>query len=138
MESFEQVCRVALQAAGYVVTGNVKVMVRRRTRKAVREESQEHGYEIDLVGARAGKLVLAEVKSFFGSRGVNRQSFRGTADPDLKPDFDGYKLFNDDELRRAVLDGACDRYGYSAEQVEMRLYVGRFARALRAGGRLSP
>ncbi|MFL5826734.1 MAG: hypothetical protein ACJ76V_09445, partial [Thermoleophilaceae bacterium] len=34
------------------------------------KEMQTHGYEVDLVAARADRLVLATVKSFFGSRGV--------------------------------------------------------------------
>jgi hypothetical protein len=80
VESFEHLCKVALEAEGFVVTSNVKFFVRRLTSKKSREEYQTHGYEVDLVGARSDQLVLAEVKSFFGSRGVNRQSFRGLAD----------------------------------------------------------
>jgi hypothetical protein len=76
MESFEHLCKVALEAEHFVVTGNVKFFVRRKTRKKGHPEYQEHGYEIDLVGARGDQLILAEVKSYFGSRGVNRQGFR--------------------------------------------------------------
>jgi hypothetical protein len=32
---------------------------------------QRHGYEVDLVHARANHLVPASVKSFFGSQGVH-------------------------------------------------------------------
>ena len=73
MESFEHLCKVALEAERFVVTGNVKFFVRRKTQKKAHAEYQEHGYEIDLVAARGDQLVLAEVKSYFGSRGVNRQ-----------------------------------------------------------------
>ncbi len=31
---------------------------------------QTHGYEVDLVGARSDRLVLATVQSYLGSRGV--------------------------------------------------------------------
>ena len=127
MESFEHVCRVALETEGFVVTTNVKFYVRRRTRKAAYAEYQEHGYEIDLVGARGDALILAEVKSFFGSRGVNRQSFRALADESKRTDFGGYKLFNDVSLRDEVVAKAAELYGYSPRQVEMRLYVGKFA-----------
>ncbi|HEX8102026.1 MAG TPA: hypothetical protein VF533_05415 [Solirubrobacteraceae bacterium] len=36
-------------------------------------------------------------------------------------------MLNDPEVRDQVVAGACTRYGYTADQVEMRLYVGRFA-----------
>ncbi|HLI55555.1 MAG TPA: hypothetical protein VKY26_00855, partial [Actinomycetota bacterium] len=121
MESFEQVCKVALEAEGFVVTGNVKFFVRRRTRRAAYEEFQEHGYEVDLVGARGDRLVLGEVKSYFGSRGVNRQGFRGIADVSRRTDFERYKLFNDPELRAEVMAKACKLYGYDSAQVEIRL-----------------
>jgi len=127
MESFEHVCKVALEAEGFVVTGNVKFLVRRLTRKASREEWQTHGYEVDLVGTRNEELVLASVKSFFGSRGVNSQSFKGLADESKHCDFGGYKLFNDSELRDHVVELAATRYGFAVDQVKLRLYVGRFA-----------
>ncbi len=66
MESFEHLCKVALEAEGFAVTSNAKFPVRRRTRRVEYEEYQTHGYEIDLVGARGDGLVLAEVKSFLG------------------------------------------------------------------------
>lgn len=127
MESFEHLCKVALEAEGFVVTGNVKFPVRRQTKKVAYTEFQEHGYEVDLIGARGDQLVLAEVKSFFGSRGVNRQSFKGIADVTRQTDFGIYKLFNDEGLRHEVMDKACVRYGYLPQQAGMRLYVGKFA-----------
>ncbi len=128
MESFEQVCRVSLEAEGFAVSGNVKFFVRRRTKKKESIEFQTHGYEVDLVGARNGKLVLAEVKSFLGSRGVSREGFVGLA----KEGGSGsrvslFKLFNDGDLRKSVVGEACKRYGYPRSDVEMRLYVGKFA-----------
>jgi hypothetical protein len=129
MESFEQVCRVALEAEGYAVSGNVKFFVRRKTKKQSREEYQTHGYEVDLVGARRGSLVLAEVKSFFGSGGVSTAGFAGLAEPGEKASKASlFKLFNDQDLRTAVLAEARKRYGYTSGEVEMRLYVGRFRR----------
>ncbi|MGN6557059.1 MAG: hypothetical protein ACTHLH_03505 [Solirubrobacterales bacterium] len=127
MESFEQVCRVALEAEGYAVSGNVKFFVRRKTKKESREEFQTHGYEVDLVGAKAGSLVLAEVKSFFGSTGVSTAGFLGLAGAEGKASRASlFKLFNDKDLRAKVLAEARKRYGYRSDEIEMRLYVGRF------------
>ena len=131
MESFEHVCRVALEQENerqhFVVSTNVKFFVRRKTKKAAYDEYQEHGYEIDLVAARQGRLVLAEVKSFFGSHGVSRQSFRGLADESRRTSYDRFKVFNDPQLRSDVAAAACDLYGYKPGQVEWRMYVGNFA-----------
>ena len=89
MESFEQVCKVVLENEGYIVTGNVKFFVRRQTRKAAYDEFQTHGYEIDLgVGASSERLILGEVKSYLGSQGVNRQSFRGLANESRRTSFE--------------------------------------------------
>jgi hypothetical protein len=70
VEAFESFVAVALEAEGFVVSGGVKFRVKLPTRKAAYTEEQTHGYEVDLVGARADRLVLASVKSAFGSRGV--------------------------------------------------------------------
>lgn len=127
MESFEQLCRVSLEAEGFAVSGNVKFFVRRRTKKRARAEFQTHGYEVDLVGARSRRLVLAEVKSYLGSRGVSRQSFVALAQPGSRSSASRFKLLNDAVLRRKVVDEACKLYGYKPSQVRMRLYVGKFA-----------
>ncbi|MCA1704080.1 MAG: hypothetical protein LC808_12775 [Actinobacteria bacterium] len=42
----------------------VKFPVSRQTSKISYEEHQTHGFEVDLIGARADKLVLATVKSY--------------------------------------------------------------------------
>ena len=127
MESFEQICRVSLEAEGFAVSGNIKFFVRRRTKRPDRIEHQTHGYEVDLVGARAGELVLAEVKSFLGSGGVSRQGFQALAKEGSRSRVSLFKLFNDASLRKKVIAEACERYGYGPSEVRMRLYVGKVA-----------
>ena len=70
MEAFESFVALALEAERLVVSEAIKFPVTRPVAKAARHEIQTHGYEVNLVGARADRLVLATVKSFFGSRGV--------------------------------------------------------------------
>lgn len=127
MESFEHICKVALEAEGFVVTTNVKFPGRRQTRRADRDEFQTHGYEVDLVGARMDALVLASVKSFLGSRGVNADAFVGLVSNPTPRDVGGYKLFNDSQLRNSVKAVAAERYGYELDQIKLRLYVRKFA-----------
>lgn len=75
--------------------------------------------------ARADRLVLATVKSFFGSQGVKADHVTGeTTNTRWRK---AYALLNDPEIRNGVIAGACNRYGYRADEVELRLYVGRFA-----------
>ena len=59
MEAFEQFVALALEAERLVVSSALKFPVKRRTRKTAYEEWQTHGFEVDLVAARADKLVLA-------------------------------------------------------------------------------
>lgn len=127
MEAFEHIAKVALEGEGFVVTTNVKFAVKRPTKKASRNESQEHGYEVDLVGARQDRLVLASVKWFLGSRGVAKTGFRGLDDSKPKQQ-KGYLMFNEEAVRDGIIKKAAERYGYRRSAVELRLYVGKFAR----------
>jgi len=125
MESFERFVAVALESEGYVVSEAVKFPAALQTKKTAYDEIQTHDYEVDLVGARRDRLVLATVKSFFGSRGVAADHVDGTTtNADARK---GYRMLNDAAVREAVLAGAASRYGYETSQIEMRLYVGRFA-----------
>ena len=122
MEAFEQFVALAMEEEGLVVSGALKFPVRRLTRKQGYEEWQTHGYQVDLVGANSKKLVLATVKSFFGSRGVVAEHVMGE-----KGYTSWYALLNQSDIRDGVVQGACERFGYDEHQVEMRLYVGKFA-----------
>ena len=134
MEGFEHLVKVALEAETFVVSGNLKFAVKLPVKKKSRSEEQTHGYEIDLVGARKDLLVLASVKSFFGSTGVRRGGFCGLVNipsPTAKQQrhFNLYKLFNYENVRAGVVAGAAKRFGYSPQDIELRLYVGKFQNA---------
>ena len=125
VEAFEQFVALALEAEQLVVSSALKFPVRRKTRKSAYDEWQTHGFEVDLVGARADKLVLATVKSFFGSRGVVAAHVRGEGtDPKMNA---LYALINDPHIRSTVVQEAAERFGFEQSQVELRLYVGKFA-----------
>jgi hypothetical protein len=125
MEAFESFVAIALEAEGLVVSEAVKFKVALLTKKAAYAETQTHGYEVDLVGARSDRLVLATVKSFFGSRGVAAEHVTGTTANDAARK--RYRLLNDPELRAAVVSAACARFGYEPCHVQLRLYAGKFA-----------
>jgi hypothetical protein len=124
MEAFESFVALSMSKEGLVVSGPLKFMIKKKTKKAVHDEYQTHGYEVDLIGARSDKLVLGTVKSFFGSDGVRSKEVSGESNAVGTA---GYKLLNDIDLRASVINEACLRYGYSEDQVELRLYAGKFA-----------
>jgi hypothetical protein len=125
MEAFESFVAIVLEAEGLVVSEAMKFPVSLPTKKAAYEEIQTHGYEVDLVGARSDRLVLATVKSFLGSRGVAAEHVTGgTTDDGARK---RYRLLNDPELRTAVIAAAAGRFGYHVAQVHLRLYAGKFA-----------
>ena len=95
MEAFEHVVRVFLETQRFAVTSYVKFPIRKRVKKASREEFQTHGYEVDLVAARRDYLPPGSVKSLLGSKGLSRQAFNGIADTTRRTHFDLWKLFND-------------------------------------------
>lgn len=126
MEAFEAFVAIALESEGLVVSDAVKFPVQRPTKKAKYEEIQTHGYEVDLVGARRDKLVLATVKSFFGSSGVKAGEVIGESGKTK-----GYMLLNDSVIREGVIDEAAKQYGYPRDKIWLRLYVGKFAAPIR-------
>lgn len=125
MESFESFVTLALEVEQLVVSEAIKFPVTRQTSKTSHQEIQTHGFEVDLVGARTDKFVLATVKSFLGSRGVVAEHVTEQGGPSAAQRL--YALLNNTVVRDAVLTAAADRYGYRHDQVEFRLYVGRFA-----------
>jgi hypothetical protein len=122
MEAFESFVALALEAEDFIVAGPEKFPVKMKT-KSANEVYQTHGYEVDLVAARADKLVLVSVKGFYGSDGVRPNEVSGAAGPDKSS---GYKMINNVELREAIVAQAAAKYGYRTSQVEMRLYGGKF------------
>lgn len=121
MEAFETFVALALETEDLVVSEAQKFSFQRQTTSGL----QTHGYEVDLVGARADRLVLASVKSYFGSRGVAADHLMGQSAKAVLNK--RYALINDEELRTEVVAAAAKRFGYSTDQLRLRLYVGRFA-----------
>lgn len=128
MEGFENVVRLYMERRGFVVATNVKFKLAKKTKKQERDEVQTHGYEVDIVAARANQLLLGEVKSFFGSAGVQRKSFAGLASKTNSDELARYRLFNDADHREQLIAEACKRYGYELSQVRVALFVGHFKR----------
>ncbi|MBN2176028.1 MAG: hypothetical protein JW722_00020 [Demequinaceae bacterium] len=121
MEAFEQFVALAIETEGFVVSGPHKFRVTKRTAKQAYDESQTHGYEVDLVGARSDRLVLATVKSFFGSGGVKAADVIGTG-----KNASWYRMLNDVSMRDEIVSQATHHLGYRVDQVELRLYAGKF------------
>lgn len=125
VEAFRVVCGHCFGSRGFVVSGSVKFPVRLKINPVAGPKEKTHGFEVDLVGARADGLVLASVKSFFGSGGVVAEHVTGaTANVWARK---LYRLLNDVTIREKVIAGAAERYGYQQSQVQLRFYVGGFA-----------
>ncbi|MGE0170451.1 hypothetical protein [Nocardioides sp.] len=128
MEAFESFVALAMETEGLVVSEAVKFPVTRQTKKTSHAEIQTHWYEVDLVGARRDRLVMATVKSYLGSQGVRSDEVQGIrvgrTDGNRR-----YAMLNDPEIRDGILAGAAARYDYEPSQIEYRLYVGKFAAA---------
>lgn len=121
MEAFESFVALALETENLVVSEALKFDISRQTTSGL----QTHGYEVDLVGARSDLLVLASVKSYFGSKGVHADEVAGTSS--RAANNRRYILLNQAEIRTKVIELAAARFGYRLGQVELRLYVGKFA-----------
>ncbi len=71
--------------------------------------------------------ALASVKSYFGSKSVHADEVAGTSS--RTSNNRRYILLNQPEIRNRVLELAAERFGYKLDQVELRLYVGKFRQA---------
>ena len=126
MEAFEHVVKAYMESQGYIVSTNVKFPVTLRTKKSAYEEYQTHGYEVDVVAAKEGALILGSVKSFLGSLGVNRRGFRGLGGNSTEREYNSYRIFNDTKVRDGIVKQACEVYGYRREAIQIKLFVGKF------------
>jgi hypothetical protein len=111
MEAFESFVALA-ETEKLVVSEALKFPVRQQTTSG----NQTHGYEVDLVGARQDRLVLASVKSCFGSYGVVFDHVAGTAK--TKAHNKRFALLNNLHVRDTVVELAAERFGYQRHQVE--------------------
>jgi hypothetical protein len=123
VEAFEHIVKVYLEAKGYIVTTGIKFPVKRRCKNNV---WQIHGYEVDIVAAKRRSLILASVKSFFGSGGISKQGFKGLADSKRRRHFHRYAMFNERRIRNGILKAASELYGYSKDQIRFALFCGKF------------
>jgi hypothetical protein len=57
-----------MEDQGLVVSEAIKFPVTRQTAKAAHAETQTHGFEVDLIGARSDLLVLATVNPGLAGR----------------------------------------------------------------------
>lgn len=122
MESFEQFVAVAMQSEGLVVTGPFRFKIGYLNLTPDFKGKQDTPYEIDLIGASRERLVLATVKSFFGSQGARPKDVLGTG-----KDASHYRMINDPVISKGLVQAAADRFGYEVSQVEVRLYAGKYA-----------
>jgi hypothetical protein len=106
VEAFEMFVALALESEGLVVSEALKFPVPLQTSSGL----QTHGFEVDLVGARADRLVLASVKSYFGSYGVHADQVMGAASNDQLNK--RYALLNNLHVRNTVLERAAERLSY--------------------------
>ncbi len=121
MESFEAVVATALEAENYVVAGPITIKWFSPGHPKNKGE-QPNRLEIDLVAARGDRLVLATIKSFFGSGGVFPKDVMGTG-----RGASGYTMINDKKKRAELIELVAAKYGYEVKDVEVRLYAGKFA-----------
>jgi hypothetical protein len=120
VEAFEMFVALALESEGLVVSEALKFPVALQTASGL----QTHGFEVDLIGVRADRLVLATVKSYFGSYGVHADQVMGIATNAQHNK--RYALLNNLHVRHTVATAAAKRFGYASQQLELRLYVGNF------------
>ena len=121
MESFEAVVAAALEAENYVVSGPITIKWFSPGQPKVKGQ-QPNRLEIDLVAARGDRLVLATVKSFFGSGGVYPNDVMGKG-----RGASGYTMINDKKKRTELIALAAEKFGYQVKEVEVRLYAGKYA-----------
>jgi len=110
MEAFEQFTAIHLEQEGLVIAGPVKLPVTRQTKRKDYHEVETHGYGVDLVGVCADRLVLATVKSFLDSRGVQAKEVIGEAG-----NVRASALLNGPVIRKGVITPAAMDFGYPTQ-----------------------
>lgn len=121
MDAFEQVVSEILWRSGFWVRTSVKVELTKDEKRLIGRHSSPR-WELDIVGysGRDNVLRVVECKSYLDSTGVKACAFDGTNAEEAKR----YKLFNEPELRRVVLNRLCLQFteaGACREAPEVKL-----------------
>jgi hypothetical protein len=108
LDSFEQVVSEILWMQGFWVRTSVKVNLTAADKAEIGRPSSPR-WELDIVAysGRENLLRVVECKSYIDSVGVRSSGFEGGAERDQSR----YKLFNDETLRRVVLNRLSTQLG---------------------------
>jgi hypothetical protein len=123
MKVFESFAALAMETEGLVVSEAVKFKFQVKTSKQDPAQTKDQTYVVDLVGLSFNKLVLALVRPSLAGQGtraihVAGLNWHGGNRP--------FRLLNDNQVRRGVVQAACEKYGMARQQVELRLYSAIF------------
>jgi hypothetical protein len=101
MNAFESLVAMLLERSGYWVKPNFKVALTKEEKRKIGRPSSPR-WELDLVAYKGSKneVLVVECKSYLDSRGVRADGFLGDDDKHSAR----YKLFNDETLRKTVLN----------------------------------
>ena len=134
MDAFEQLVSEILWMDGYWVRTSVKVELTKEEKREIGRASAPR-WELDIVAynGRDNLLRVVECKGFLDSPGVRATGFDGTSPKEAN----GYKLFNDAELRQVVFHrlrlqlAQCGACGFDPE-VRLSLACGKVYESGRA------
>jgi len=123
MESYENLVALAMSAENLLVAGPEKYpFVLPHIRKG-RTVLATKWIEVDLIGMSANTLVLASVKSYFGSGGTTAGDFLGE-NGEKKAKL--YSMIADEEVRNILGRAVAERYNFKESQIEFRFYSGLY------------
>jgi len=123
MKVFESFAALAMETEGLVVNAAVEFKFQVKTSKQDPTQTKDQTYVVDLVGVSSNKLVLALVRPSLASPGARAVQVAGVNwHGGNRP----FRLLNDNQVRRGVVQAACEKYGMTIKQVELRLYVATF------------
>lgn len=123
MEAYENMVARAMETEGLLVAGPKKFAFMLPYMKQGKERIATTWIEVDLIGMSADRLILASVKSYFGSGGTDASHFLGEKGVKKAK---GYRMIQDPEIRELLGEDASKLFGFDKKQIEFRFYSGLY------------
>lgn len=123
MEAYENMVARAMETEGLLVAGPKKFAFLLPYMKQGTERIATTWIEVDLIGMSADRLILASVKSYFGSGGTDASHFLGEKGVKKAK---GYRMIQDPEIRELLGEETSKLFGFTKKQIEFRFYSGLY------------
>jgi hypothetical protein len=128
-EATEYLIKLYLERKGYLVsTSKIYYYTQEIKIKNGKTQPQKTPIQLDIVAINpiTNDRIIGEVKSWFGSTGVNKNSFKSIYGSKWNPKQDRFKLINSEEVQKSAFEEVEKEFGRGNNGFRLALFIGHY------------